>query len=73
MELPTLPANPTSKLLLLPLNFNGVLSRLKLASKREVYKISPGALTPQPTNIGGSGKTNFTLMVLVYHVHHYTL
>ena len=73
MELLALPVDPTSKLLILPLNFTGVLSRLKLASKWEVYKISPGALIPQPTNVGGSGKTNFTLMVLLYHAHHYTV
>ena len=41
MELPTLPANPTSKLLFPPLNFTGVFPRLKLANKWEVYKISP--------------------------------
>ena len=71
MEFPTLPANPTSKLLFLPLNFTGVLPRLKLANKWEVYKIS-SALIPQPTNVGGLGKTNFTLVVLFYHAYHYT-
>ena len=54
MELPTLPANPTSKLLFLPLNFTGGLLRLKLASRWEVYKTSPDSNSPTNTNVGGT-------------------
>ena len=46
MKLPTLLANPTSKLLFVPLNFTGGLPKLKLANKWEVYKISPGSNPP---------------------------
>ena len=61
MKLPTLPANPTSKLLFILLKFTGGLPKLKLAYKWEVNEISPGS-NPQPTKVGGLEKTNFTLV-----------